>query len=352
MRLEELVAGVALLALIAYALLGGADFGGGVWDLLVPTASGRAEEHRVAITRAMGPVWEANHVWLIFVIVLLFTGFPAAYTALSVALFVPLHLALLGIVLRGAAFVFRSPGALVAGRSPLWMHAFRAASILTPLVLGMCLGAISAGRIRVASGRVVSDLWRPWLAPFPVAVGVLALAVSAYLAAVYLTVETEGTVQEDFRRRALGAGAVTAVVAGVTLALALVAAPRFWGSFTGPLDTPIVLGAVVLATLSAWAVYHRRYHLARVAAAGEVVLLLLGWGLAQYPYLIYPHLTLWQAASLPPTLRFILWTLVPGGLLLVPSLWFLFTVFKGRNPTAERAERGGPEAAGETYEAA
>ena len=148
---ELLVAALAVTALIAYAVLGGADFGGGIWDLF---ASGpRRDQQRDAIAHAMGPVWEANHVWLIFVIVIIFSAFPAAYERLSIALFAPFHLVLLGIILRGAAFVFRaySPqSARGAGAGPSarrWGAVFGIASLITPILLGMCLGAVSAGEI-------------------------------------------------------------------------------------------------------------------------------------------------------------------------------------------------------------
>ncbi len=365
--LEELPAAVGLMALIAYAILGGADFGGGIWDLLA--RGPRAEAHRGAISRAMGPVWEANHVWLIFLIVILFTAYPAAFGHLSIALFVPFHIVLVGIALRGAAFVFRAHGAHAtaagsedkngdgkdAGRRKVrshsdtgprpgsfalrWGRIFGVASVFTPVLLGSCLGAISSGRIRIEGNRVVSGYWDPWLAPFSLVVGVLALAVCAYLAAVYLTLETEGEVREDFRRRALAAGAVMALLAAATIVIAARDAPRFWRAMTGPRSAPILTGGALLALLSGWAVFARHYRLARVTAAGQVALLLLGWTLAQRPYLIYPDVTLGQAAAPAATLRFLLWTLVPGVLLVGPSLWFLFAVFKGKNPAALDQER-------------
>src|SRR5216684_4080407 len=149
-------------ALILYALLGGADYGGGVWDLFA--FGKRAPAQRALIAQAIGPVWEANHVWLIFVIVVLFTAFPPAYAALSVALFVPLHLVLVGITLRGAAFVFRGPQAGGPGSGP-WGAVFGVASVITPALLGMCVGAVSAGGLRVRGGEVRVEEPPPWLTP-------------------------------------------------------------------------------------------------------------------------------------------------------------------------------------------
>src|SRR5439155_6331237 len=144
-----------MLALTAYTLLAGADFGGGVWDFFA--RGPRAEEQRHAIARAMGPVWEANHVWIIFLLVILFSGFPIAFSALSVALFIPFHLVLVGIILRGAAFVFRAHGAEEEGPQHAWARAFGSASIITPVLLGMCLGAVSAGEIRVVGGQTQAN---------------------------------------------------------------------------------------------------------------------------------------------------------------------------------------------------
>ncbi len=338
--LPELVGLVALAALVTYAVLGGADFGGGVWDLLA--RGPRAAEHRAAIAAAMGPVWEANHVWLIFLIVLLFSAFPAAYAALSVALFVPFHLILLGIVLRGGAFVFRAHGH-AAARSPLnWGRVFGVASTLTPVLLGAALGAVSTstGHIRVQDGVVAPGSELAWLGAFPLATGALALALCAYLAAVYLTLETEGAVREDFRRRALAVWLVAGILSLGTLLLTYVEAPRLWEGLTSPRAGPAVAAGVALAPASALAMWQRRFQLARVLAVGQVVLLLGGWALAQWPYVVYPDLTLDAAAAPPATLRAILWTLPFGLGLLLPSLWLLFAVFKGRNPAL--APRPGP----------
>ena len=165
-----------------------------------PGRGPRAAEQRKVIAHAIGPIWEANHVWLIFVIVLVFTVFPPVFAALSIALYIPLSLALLGIVFRGAAFIFRTPARNVATGGGVWDRVFAVASTVTPVFFGMAAGAVASGQIRLESGMPVSDPWRTWLAPFPLAIGLLALATCAYLAAVYLTLETTGELQEDFRR--------------------------------------------------------------------------------------------------------------------------------------------------------
>jgi cytochrome bd ubiquinol oxidase subunit II len=329
--LEFASGAILLLGVVLYALLGGADFGGGIWDLF---ATGpRAAAQREAVARAIGPIWEANHVWLIFVIVLVFTVFPPVFAAVSIALYIPLSLALLGIVFRGAAFIFRTPARGVAADSA-WERVFAIASTVTPIFFGMAAGAVASGQIRVERGVPVSDLWRTWLAPFPVAIGLLALTTCAYLAAVYLTLETTGELQEDFRGRALAAGAVFAVLAAIALVLAPAGAPQIWQSFTSGYATVALPVVVVLALISGLAVYRRRYQLARIAAAAEVALVLVGWALAQYPYLVVPDLTYANSAASEATMRAALIVFAIGALFLIPSLWYLYSVFKGQLPGA------------------
>jgi cytochrome bd ubiquinol oxidase subunit II len=341
----ELVAGCALLALTAYVLLGGADFGGGIWDLL---ASGqRTREQRTLIAEAIGPIWEANHVWLILVIVLLFTAFPAAFARLAITLHIPLSLMLIGIVLRGSAFTFRShygaghgeEGGEAAGTSQHWGRVFAIASAGTPLLLGLCVGALASGALSgalTAPGRAgfTATFVTPWLTPFGVGVGVLTLALFAFLAAVYLTVEArEPALREDFRRRALGAAVAVFVAAFGTLGLDRLGAPLMGRTLTTAPWAPALHAATGAAAVTAiWALWRRRYRLARVAAAAQVSLILWGWALAQYPYLIPPDLTIRAAAAPRVTLVLVLWTLVAGGLVLFPSLIYLLRVFK-REPT-------------------
>ncbi len=335
----ELVALVVLLGVFAYALLGGADFGGGVWDLLA--RGPRKEAQRRVIDAAMGPVWEANHVWLIFIIVLLFTAFPPAFAAMNVALFWPFHLVLAGIVLRGAAFVFRAHGHEAAAVPFAWGRVFGAASVITPVLLGSCLGAISSGQVRVTNGEVAPGGEIVWLSPFPLAVGLLALAVCAYLAAVYITLETEGVLREDFRRKGFAAWFVGGVISISTLLLARTEAPRLWEALTTLPAGLVVVAGILLAPASALALWRRRFVWARVFAAGQVVLLLSGWAMAQWPFLIYPDLTVADAAAPPPTLRALLLVVPIGMALLIPSLWYLFAVFKGENPAALRDPQEG-----------
>jgi cytochrome bd ubiquinol oxidase subunit II len=328
MPLEYWIAGAILVALTLYALGAGADFGGGVWDLL--STGPRAREQRAAIARAIGPIWEANHVWLILVVVLLFVCFPAAWAALSIALHVPLTLMLLGVVLRGSAFTFRSYDDQSDAVQRRWGRVFAAASVATPLMLGTCVGAVAAGAVQVRDGRVAGGFVRPWLAPFPIAVGALALVLFAFLAAVYLTLESDGALREDFRRRALGAGALLGLLAFGALALARRDAPMVWASLSArPWSLPLhaFIATVALGALAS--LWWRSFALARVLAILQVALVVGGWAVGQFPYLVPPDLTFRAAAAPEPVLRAVLGVLVVGAVALVPSLWALYRVFSG-----------------------
>jgi cytochrome d ubiquinol oxidase subunit II len=318
MMLATFLACVMLAALVAYAVLAGADFGAGIWDLL--SRGARRDAHRAALARAIGPVWEANHVWLIFLIVLLFTCFPAAYAHASVALFWPLHLVLIGIVLRGASFVFRAYASESAATRAAWGHIFGASSAVTPVLLGICLGALSTGDIR------------KWASPFPVMTGVLALLISAYLAAVYLARESrDRLLRDDFRRRALAIWWCAGAASVATLLVARSEAPRLWaGLITWPPLLFVIAGAL-LAPLSFVTLQRSRFGAARLLGAAQIGVLLLGWGAAQWPYLIYPDFTVVGAAAPPSTLALTASTLPVGVAVLVPALWFLFAVFKSRD---------------------
>src|SRR5436189_596280 len=167
--LELIVAFFILASLIVYALMGGADFGGGIWNLLA--FGPRAKRQREAIAEAIGPIWEANHVWLILVIVVLFTGFPPVFAAISTGLHIPITLLLIGIVLRGSSFVFRAYGRETGSARRNWGRVFAVSSLITPIWLGVIVGALASGRVLVAPGSAWDNFVRPWLAPFPFAVG-------------------------------------------------------------------------------------------------------------------------------------------------------------------------------------
>ncbi len=315
---ELIVAGFMFVALIFYAVTGNADYGGGMWDLL---ATGpRANAQRSAIERAIGPIWEADHVWLILIIVILFTGFPPAFAAMMTALNIPFTLMLIGIVLRGSAFVFRKYDVKSEEVHRRWSTLFGAASFFTPFIQGVALGALSTGQIRIVDGRVVSGFFAGWLTPFAFACGLFALALFAFLAATYLTVDpsTGRDVQNDFRLRALWSGFALAPIAFVVFITSKEGAPAMYHGLTqwwAPLLVGATLAFAIAALTSLWL---RRFALARIAAIAEVILILGGWSLSQYPNLITPDITIFNAA------------VAAGAVVLFPSLFFLFRIFKGK----------------------
>ena len=345
LSLEVLAAGTMVVSLTFYALLGGADYGGGVWDLFARGA--RAREQRELIEHAIGPVWEANHVWLILVVVILFTAFPPAFAVISTALHIPLTLLLVGIVLRGSAFTFRTYDSRRDDVQRRWSYVFSTASVITPVLLGVVLGAIASGRIRAEGGVVTSGFVWAWLTPFPFAVGLFALALFAYLAAVYLTLEARGgELQEDFRRRALASGVAVGVLALAVFLLAGTGAPKVRagiGESAWALPLHILTGlCAVGAFYTLWA---RRYTLARLFAAAQVTFILWGWAFAQFPAVVEPDVTIQSAAAPGITLRLLLGALAAGALVLFPSFFYLFRVFKGQTAFAPLA--GEPGAAGD-----
>jgi cytochrome d ubiquinol oxidase subunit II len=327
--LRDILAAVLALSLNAYVLLGGADFGGGVWDLL---ATGpRRDRQRNVIAHAIGPIWEANHVWLILAIVLTFTCFPAVFARLGTVLHIPLTLMLIGIVLRGSAFTFRTYDNEQDPAQRRWGRIFASASLVTPILLGVSIGAIASGRLTApAGGSFVQQFVDPWLTPFGFSVGVLALTLFAFLAAVFLTLETrDPELVEDFRRRALGAGVAVFFASGLVLLLSGAAAPLVRSGLMGSgWALPLHLATGISAVLVLAALWFRWFRLARVGAAVQVSLIFWGWPLAQYPLLVPPDLSVENTAAPDTTLRLILIALAVGGALLLPSLWYLFQVFK------------------------
>ena len=324
--LSTIAAGSILVSLILYALLGGADFGGGVWDLL--GRGPRAEARRLLIARAIGPVWETNHIWVIVAVVVLFTAFPKAFAVISISLFVPVTLMLAGIVLRGAAFAFHHYQLHEEG-GRRWGSIFAGASLLTPMLLGVIIGAVSSGDIGAQTAAVRGASWA-WIAPFPIAVGVLTLAVFSFLAAVYLILETDDpALKEDFRSLALrSSGAVAGLLVVVPL-LARRGAPDFFHALLG---SDWSVGLVFLAASAALgsfvALLLRTYPLARACAAAQAALIIAGWGAAQYPFIVRPDLTIPAAAAPPATLRIILFALAGGAVFLFPSIFVLLRIFK------------------------
>lgn len=340
MTLAEAPLALMLVGLAAYAVLGGADFGAAFWQL--GARGERGAQLREHAYRAMGPVWEANHVWLVLVLVICWTVYPAAFASIFSTLTVPLFLAGLGIVLRGTAYAVHAGTAREIERRAV-DGVFSISSILTPFALGTAVGAVASGRVPVGNAR--GDLVTSWLNPASLAVGVLAVASGAYVAAVYLAGDGARAGRDDlagaFRRRALGAGLVTGAIAMLCLVVV-----RSDGGRTGErlLAWPAV-GAVAASTaagvLTLELVRRSRFGAARYGASLAVASVVAGWALAQRPELL-PGLTIEEAAAGRPTLVATLLGVAVGSAILVPSLALLFgLVLRGRFDAAD----GGTEPA-------
>jgi cytochrome d ubiquinol oxidase subunit II len=320
---DDAVAVVLFVAVTAYAVFGGADFGAGFWDL-VAGGPARGERPRALVDHAVGPVWEANHVWLIFALVVLWTGFPEAYASLTLTVFVPLTLVALGIVLRGASFAFRKSLFSTAQRRPFGAI-FASSSVLVPYCMGAIAGAIASGR--VPAGGEAGDPWSSWVNPTSILGGVLAVTVGAYLAAVYLIWDArrlaDDAMVDYFRRRAVA----TAVVAGVV---------AFAGIFVLRADSRHVfdglasraLPLVVLSSLcgigSLALLLRRSPRGARLLAIGAVASVIWAWGVAQWPYILPTSLKVQAAAAPDATLATLLVVFGVAAVVIAPSLALLY----------------------------
>jgi len=328
------VAVILFVVIAAYALFGGADFGGGIWDLLAGS-TGRGEAPRALIDESITPVWEANHVWLIFILVLLWTAFPPAFAAIMTALFVPLSLSLLGIVLRGVGFAFRHTAQQLRLRQ-FTGAVFAAASLITPFFMGTVVGAVVTGQVPVhPAGNVLAA----WTSPTAILTGFLFVVACAYVSAVFLVLEARQRRHQDlvryFSLRAAAAGVVTGVLAGGTFAELSVSSPYVFGRLTG-IALPLVAISIAAGVAVLGMLWLRWYHAVglRVMAAIAVATVVWGWGLAQYPYLFPTSLPL-AAGSAPTACLVALFVVAALAVLLVaPGFALLYYLQQRRLLTA------------------
>jgi cytochrome bd ubiquinol oxidase subunit II len=319
------VAVVLLLAVVAYAIFGGADFGAGFWDLTAGGAE-QGEHPRGLIEHSIGPVWEANHVWLIFIFVVLWTSFPEAYASITLTLFVPLTIAALGIVFRGASFAFRK--AVVGLRyRRIFGAAFAASSVLVPYCMGAIAGGIASGR--VPAGGQAGDPVASWINPTSILGGVLAVAAVAYLAAVYLVWDArrldDAAMTEYFRRRAIIAAAVVGVV-GLVGIFVLRADARYLFDGLASRALPLVILSAVCGVGALVLLVRNASRGARVLAVTAVASVIIGWGVAQWPYVLPETLTFSAAASPTGTLSAVLVVVVLAAVIVVPGFALLYVL--------------------------
>ena len=314
---------VLFIGIMAYAVFGGADFGAGFWDLIAGGAD-RGARPRSVIEHAIGPVWEANHVWLIFTWVVLWTCFPEAYASITLTVFVPLTIAALGIVLRGSGFAFRKTVTKTSSKRNFGA-AFASSSVLVPFCLGAVVGAIASGRI--PAGGVAGDPWSSWINPTSILGGVMAVVMAAYLASVYLTWDARRLANDDmveyFRKRAVIAAVVAGVVAFAGIFVIHHDAPFLYDGLTSR-GLPAIIVSALCGLGSLVLLMQRRPQWARVLAAGAVATIVLGWGMAQWDYVLPQTLTIAQAAAPSGTITAVLVATSLAVVLLGPSFVLLY----------------------------
>jgi len=325
--LPNAVAAVMWTGVTAYALFGGADFGAGFWDLVAGGAH-RGQRQRALIEHAIGPVWEANHVWLIFILVVMWTAFPGLFGSLSSTLWIPLTIAALGVIARGSAFAVRK-NVTAAWQRRAFGAAFAASSVVTPYFLGAAAGAVASGRVPpgIGTGNAVTSWWNPVSA----LTGALAVVVCAYLAAVYVTADARRSGDQElsaqFRARALVAGVAAGTIAVAGLAVLHGDAPALSAGLTHR-ALPLVIVSAASGIVALGLLYQRLFLPARIVAALAVTAVIWGWAVAEYPYVLRSQLTISAAAATHSVLVAVLVTMAVGAVLLVPSLAWLYLLFQ------------------------
>jgi cytochrome d ubiquinol oxidase subunit II len=320
-----------LAGIAAYTVLAGADFGAGLWTLLADPGRAGREAARDHARHAMGPVWEANHVWLILVLVVCWTAYPVAFGSITSTLAVPLFIAAIGIILRGASYALRGQLDEARGRRAI-ENLFALSSVLTPFALGTVVGGIASGRVPL--GNAAGDLVTSWLNPTSVFIGALAVATGAHLAAVYLAADArrlgERALELDFRARALGSGLGAGVLAVAGLLVVHYDAPALFNGLTSDGGVVMIGVSAAAGLVTLFLIWRDYFGPARVSAALAVAALVAGWALAQRPRFL-PGLTVDQAAAGRSTLLAVIIAVAGGAIVLVPSLVLLFRLFlRGR----------------------
>ena len=333
MSLADVAVAILMLGITAYAVLGGADFGAGFWDLTAGGAE-RGARLRGMVKRSMGPVWEANHVWLIFVLVVFWTAFPRAFGPVMETLYVPLFFAAVGIILRGAAFALRGEAATIAEARALGAI-FALSSVLVPFFLGTVVGAIATGQVPAEGG---GDAWESWTGIVPIFVGLFAIVIGAYMAAVFLAADSQRAGLDDlvhaFRIRALGAAVVAGGLAVVGLFVVNAEAADLFDGLTSGVGLVAVIGSALAGGITFYLLWQARYEIARYTSAVAVGAVIVGLALAQRPDFLPGELSFADAAAGNVTLTWLLVCVVIALVVLVPALTLLFRlVLTGRLDT-------------------
>lgn len=325
MTLPEFVLALMWVGVTLYAVFAGADFGAGFWDLVAGGARSGAEQRQL-IEHSIGPVWEADHVWLIFVLVVLWTGFPVAFAAVMSNLYVPLTAAAIGIILRGAGFAFRKSVHGVQIRRVLGFT-FAVSSVITPFCFGAVAGAVASGRVSIDQGSI--QPFAPWVHPTSIMGGTLAVVTCAYLAAAFLAADAarrhEDALAEHFRRRGLATAVVAGAVAAAGIFVLRADAPELYHGLTGR-GLPLIAASAAAGLASLALLAKARYGAARLAVVVAIVAVVWGWAAGQYPDLLVGQLTIADAAGSRTTLVAMLACLGVGSLFFVPPLIVLLVL--------------------------
>ena len=318
------------ISFILYALLGGADFGAGI----VETFTGRKGEK--VISKAIAPVWEANHVWLILAIVILFTGFPRVYATISTSLHIPLMVVLIGIVLRGSSFTFRHYDVTRDESHKYYTAFFKISSFITPFFLGITLGAMIFGDIQVdASGSFYDLFIHPWLNAFCISMGLFSTALFGYIAAVFLLGET--VEKKKYARLSRFLLVITIAMGALVFIVAEAQGHHLLQQFIrSPLSILCLSLVAVLIPLIFYLIKHPEVRFLRIVVGAQVSLIMIGWFAIQFPVLVYEkngnHLTFYNTQAPEATLAQLLIALFVGLILVIPAFYFLFRVFKKPTP--------------------
>lgn len=342
---DDLLLIVMLMALTLYAVLGGADFGAGIWEFT--TALQSTDRERQHIYKAIGPVWEANHVWLVFVLMILMNGFPGAFAALGMTLWLPLLLTLVGIIFRGSAYIFRSYGGGAKRELVLWEAIFAVASTGTPLFLGAAAGAIASGKLVIPTeASPPSQYVIGWMSALPVFTGFYSVGMCAYLAAVFLTREAyiigDQHLITIWRQRSLSTGVWMGVLSFGGLVMVAIEAPHLAEGFAVR-GWPLVIVSLICGIGSLIEVWRLNCTRAVIAAGGAVTAVIWGWGISQYPVIIPPDITAATAKAPDGVLWMMLVVIVTGGVFLLPALGYLFMLFKSEQRMSEAAATKGSQ---------
>jgi cytochrome d ubiquinol oxidase subunit II len=323
-----LVLGVSLLL---YLLMAGADFGAGVLELF--SSKKDFGKLRNLTYQAIGPIWEANHIWIILVIVIFFMGFPRIYSVFSTVLHIPILLMLVGIIARGTAFTFRHYDAVKDHTQEWYTKVFAYSSFFTPFFLGICAGAVASGKIDTEAPDFYGRFMAGWLNPFSFAVGLFTVAIVTYLAAVYMIGEAQDeNLRGRFVRRARNANIFTIISGGIVFIIAAIDDLEFFHSFFNAFSILCFLASTIALPFLWVFLRFRRRWLSRIVSAFQVTAILLAWEAAQFPNIILlkngGHLTFYNTAAPEATLRSLTVALVAGVLIIIPLLVFLFKSFQ------------------------